>query len=210
MAASSAAHCRATDEPCFATDDELEAWAADYHVGFELETSAEILAGQLVRVYPSEWHLRRVLCTKSLGEVGSLDAAAPRVRTMPRLVQATAVAAAAHLAKIAAEVEAGLVEERIAARTERSRRLAPAVVAACQELRAQLAQRRDAARSREPQPAARGSSSATERDDRVARGDAGARPQLHGDAGDRAARVPPRRRAGRARAEPGRARTGSR
>ena len=101
-----------SDEPCFATDDELEVWANDHHVGFELETSAEILAGVLVRVYPSEWHLRRVLCTKSLGEVGSLDGAR-RAFDDARLVQATAVAVAAHLAKIAAEVETGLAEERI-------------------------------------------------------------------------------------------------
>ena len=43
----------ASDEPYFATDHELEAWAGAHRVGFELETSAEILAGQLVRVYPS-------------------------------------------------------------------------------------------------------------------------------------------------------------
>jgi superfamily II DNA or RNA helicase len=125
----------ASDEPCFATDDELEAWAAEHHVGFELETSAEILAGQLVRVYPSEWHLRRVLCTKSLGEVGSLDAAR-RAWDEPRLVQATAVAAAAHLAKIAAEVETGLVEERTP-RAPSDAALAP-LWSRLQELRAQL------------------------------------------------------------------------
>ncbi len=103
----------AGDEPCFATQDDLEAWASEHRVAFELETSAEILAGVLVRVYPSEWHLRRVLCTRSLGEVGSLDGAR-RAWDEPRLVQATAVAAAAHLAIIAADVEAGLAEERVA------------------------------------------------------------------------------------------------
>ena len=101
----------ASDEPCFATDEELERWAADHHVGFELDASAEILVAQLVRVYPSEWHLRRVLCTKSLGEVASLDGAR-RAWDEPRLVQATAVIAAAHLEKVAEEVEAGLAEER--------------------------------------------------------------------------------------------------
>ncbi|HET9988880.1 MAG TPA: SNF2-related protein, partial [Kofleriaceae bacterium] len=125
----------ASDEPCFATDHELEAWAGAHRVGFELETSAEILAGQLVRVYPSEWHLRRVLCTKSLGEVGSIDGAR-RAWDEPRLVQATAVAAAAHLAKIAAEVEAGLVEERTP-RAPSDAALAPAW-AKLIELRAQL------------------------------------------------------------------------
>jgi len=108
-------------EPCFATGAELEAWTAEHRVGFELETSAEILVGALVRVYPSEWHLRRVLCTKSLGEVASLEGArrilddrSPMTgaRGETPLVQACAVAAAAHLAKSAAEVEAGLAEER--------------------------------------------------------------------------------------------------
>ncbi|MFT3694981.1 MAG: DEAD/DEAH box helicase [Kofleriaceae bacterium] len=98
---------------CFATDDEVENWAGEHRVTFELETSAEILAGQLVRVYPSEWALRRVLCTKSIGEVASLDGAR-RAFDEDKLIQATAIAAAQHLHRIAAEVEAGLSEERVA------------------------------------------------------------------------------------------------
>ncbi|MEO6774915.1 MAG: DEAD/DEAH box helicase [Kofleriaceae bacterium] len=125
----------ASDEPCFATDAELVAWTDDHHIGFELETSAEILAGSLVRAYSSEWQLRRVLCTKSLGEVGSLDGAR-RAWDEPRLVQATAVAAAAHLAKVAAEVEAGRVEERTP-RAPSAAALAP-LWSRLQELRAQL------------------------------------------------------------------------
>ncbi len=100
-------------EPVFATRVDLETWATDHRVDFELETSAEILAGQLVRVYPSEWHLRRVLCTKSIGEVGSLEDAG-RAFDEPRLAHATAVAVARHLATTAAEVEAGVADEKVA------------------------------------------------------------------------------------------------
>ena len=131
-----------TDEPCFATDDELEQWTSDHRVGFELETSAEILAGTLVRVYPSEWHLRRVLCTKSLGDVGSLDGAR-RAFDDQRLVYATAVAVHAHLVKIAAEVETGLDEERTA-RTPSD----PAIVPAWQQLQQLRARLREGAMPR--------------------------------------------------------------
>ncbi len=129
-------------EPCFATQDELDTWATDHRVGFELETSAEILAGQLVRVYPSEWHLRRVLCTKSLGEVGSLDGAR-RAFDEPRLIQATAVAVAQYLAKSAADVEAGIAEEKVARSPSD-----PAIQAAWDKLRSLRVRLRDGAMPR--------------------------------------------------------------
>ena len=137
-------------EPVFATQDALDTWATEHRVGFELETSAEILTGQLVRVYPSEWHLRRVLCTKSIGEVGSLDGAR-RAFDEPRLIQATAVAVAQHLAKVAAEVQAGLAEEK-RARTPSD----PAIQPAWDKLRSLRMRLRDGALPRGTQTRAGG------------------------------------------------------
>ena len=176
-----------SDEPCFATDDELEVWANDHHVGFELETSAEILAGVLVRVYPSEWHLRRVLCTKSLGEVGSLDGCAARVR------RRAARPGDRGRGGGAPREDRGGGRGRARRGAHRARRRAiRRSLPAWQQVSALRARLRGGG----AMPRGRGEPRrwhvevrARRRDDRVARGDAGARHQLHGDAGDRAARV---------------------
>jgi len=98
-------------EGCFATRGELEAWAVQHRVAFELALAADVLVPELEHAHPSAWTLRRELCLLTLRELGSLEGVR-RVFGGAQLQQLAAAAVARRLAQRADEVKAGLAEER--------------------------------------------------------------------------------------------------
>ncbi|HEY1815055.1 MAG TPA: DEAD/DEAH box helicase [Kofleriaceae bacterium] len=125
----------------FATRGELEAWTAEHRVGFELAVAADVLAPELSHAHPNAWGLRRELCLLSLRDVGSIDGAR-RVFGGGHLQQLAVAAVRKRLDDRAAEVRAGLAEERDRDRHVNGMPRTPSLAATLHELRVQ--QRRSA------------------------------------------------------------------
>ena len=125
----------------FATRGELEAWTAEHRVGFELAVAADVLAPELAHAHPNAWGLRRELCLLSLRDIGSIDGAR-RVFGGAHLQELAVAAVRKRLDERAAEVRAGLAEERDRDRRVNGAPSTPSLAATLHELRAQ--QRRSA------------------------------------------------------------------
>ena len=94
----------------FATRGELDAWAREHGVAFELAVAADVLVPDLAHAHPSAWGLRRELCLLGLRDLGSLDGAR-RVFAGSHLQQLAVAAVRKRLDDRAAEVRAGIAEE---------------------------------------------------------------------------------------------------